>query len=410
MKTVLVVAYACEPHKGSEPGVGWNWVKILSKKNRVIVLTRSNNRDGIELALKKEKEMVENTQFVYYDLPKKVAFWKKGSRGLHLYYFLWQVEVLKIAKNIINKEVIDAVFSPTFGNLWRPTFLYRLPCMFIWGPLGGGEQVPLELLKQVSKKQQMFELIRRLNSKVPVSNPWFYKICSGADVIIVRTEESLQCIPVKFRSKCKLLIETGVDKEECMYYNENSILPSKSKDILIVARLVSLKFVDIGIKAFSKVSEKYPDVKLHILGDGECREKLERLVSRLRLRNSVIFYGNVERGQVFNMLTRARMLLMPSSKEGGAWVLFEAMMCGRPIICMDTSGMHVVVGEDMGIRLPVGCYDEMIEKFADAMIRLLDDGKLADKMGSLAYKRAVEEFTWDEKGRFFEELLSEKRN
>ena len=43
MKTILVSAYACEPLKGSEQGVGWNWVLQLAKKNNVHVITRANN-------------------------------------------------------------------------------------------------------------------------------------------------------------------------------------------------------------------------------------------------------------------------------------------------------------------------------------------------------------------------------
>ena len=49
---VLISAYACEPGKGSEPGVGWNWVKQISRFYETFVITRSNNKEAIE------KEMV----------------------------------------------------------------------------------------------------------------------------------------------------------------------------------------------------------------------------------------------------------------------------------------------------------------------------------------------------------------
>src|ERR1700686_5022098 len=49
---ILLSAYACEPGKGSEPGVGWHWaVEMARLGHRVTVLTRQNNRAGIELAL-----------------------------------------------------------------------------------------------------------------------------------------------------------------------------------------------------------------------------------------------------------------------------------------------------------------------------------------------------------------------
>ena len=56
---VLLSAYACEPGKGSEPGVGWNWVKQLARHEDVWVLTRSNNRGAIEQALRSEPRSAE---------------------------------------------------------------------------------------------------------------------------------------------------------------------------------------------------------------------------------------------------------------------------------------------------------------------------------------------------------------
>ena len=50
---ILVSAYACEPNKGSEPGVGWNFVKELAKKHNTIVLTRKNNKELVFLQLNK---------------------------------------------------------------------------------------------------------------------------------------------------------------------------------------------------------------------------------------------------------------------------------------------------------------------------------------------------------------------
>jgi hypothetical protein len=43
MKTVLITAYAVNPYKGSEDGVGWNISNEISKKYKVILITRKNN-------------------------------------------------------------------------------------------------------------------------------------------------------------------------------------------------------------------------------------------------------------------------------------------------------------------------------------------------------------------------------
>src|SRR6266511_405878 len=86
---VLISVYACEPDKGSEPGVGWNWVKQIARFHEVWAITRANNRDPIEREL--AKQPMPNVRWVYFDLPKWSRFWKKGPRGVHLYYYLWQI-------------------------------------------------------------------------------------------------------------------------------------------------------------------------------------------------------------------------------------------------------------------------------------------------------------------------------
>ena len=86
---VLVSSYACEPGRGSEPGVGWNWVRQIARHNPTWIITRWNNKAPIERAL--EQDPLPNAHFVYFDLPRWASWWKKGARGLHLYYYLWQL-------------------------------------------------------------------------------------------------------------------------------------------------------------------------------------------------------------------------------------------------------------------------------------------------------------------------------
>src|SRR4051812_7572759 len=86
-RSILVSAYACEPGAGSEPGIGWNWVRQFARRHDVFVITRSNNRDGVEAAL--NAEQLTNVHPIYVDFPRWARFWKKGQAGIHVYYHLW---------------------------------------------------------------------------------------------------------------------------------------------------------------------------------------------------------------------------------------------------------------------------------------------------------------------------------
>jgi allantoicase len=83
---VLISAYACEPGKGSEPGAGWEWSRAAALEHEVWVLTRTKNALAIERALANEPHL--RLHPVYIDLPAWARFWKRGQRGVHLYYLL----------------------------------------------------------------------------------------------------------------------------------------------------------------------------------------------------------------------------------------------------------------------------------------------------------------------------------
>ena len=75
---ILLSAYACEPHKGSEAGVGWHWAVELSRlRHEVWVITRANNRTAIDAELAHNPH--PNLHFIYYDLPDWAKSWKKRS-------------------------------------------------------------------------------------------------------------------------------------------------------------------------------------------------------------------------------------------------------------------------------------------------------------------------------------------
>lgn len=127
---VLLSAYACEPGKGSEPGIGWRWARNLADSgHKVWVLTRANNRPAIELAL--AAQPLHGVEFAYYDLPRWACWWKRGGRGVHLYYYLWQWGAYKTARRLQRKQRFDLVHHITFGVFRQPSFMAFLDAPFI---------------------------------------------------------------------------------------------------------------------------------------------------------------------------------------------------------------------------------------------------------------------------------------
>lgn len=402
-KTILIGAYACEPYKGSEQGVGWNWALQIAKRNKVIVITRSNNEPVISDYLKKHP--IDNITFYYCDVPDCIRKYKKGSKGVHWYYYLWQYYCYKMAKKIIQKVRVDYTFTVTFGNMWLPTFLYKLPIKHIWGPIGGEAGIPKVLWNKISLKQKIIECVRLINPYIPISNPFYKQICKRSYKIIARTEEVEKVLPSSCRAKIVVCLETGASKLDCELMKESAEKVNANDDLVHVGQMIPRKMLDIGIEAFAKVADKYPQVKFNFVGTGPEKHNLKVLAKSLELEQRVIFHGGKPREEAIDLMQQSAIVVHPSVYEGGCWSLFEAMMSEKAIVCFDVSGNHVLMSNDCAELIHLMGHEEAVNAFAQKLDLLLGDRKLRKRLGTAAHERILKHFLWENKGDFFEKLI-----
>lgn len=403
---VLISAYACEPHKGSEGGVGWNWAKQIAKFAEVWIITRANNKVIIEKEL--EKNPVSNLHFLYYDVPKWLSFWKKKTRGLYLYYFLWQIGVFLLAKQVHKREKFDIVHHLTFGNLWLPTFMPFLKIPFIWGPIGGGDSVPFAFRSKYSIKSKLQELFRDMIIKSLKFNFLFNYICRHSAKILTRTEETTRKIPKIYRHKITKMIETGIQAED-LYLNKRTS-NNEIIQVISIGRLIHWKGFDMGLSAFAKANRTKKNMIMTIIGDGPDKRRLMRICYSEDIMNTVSFVGSLEHNKVLEIMLKSDILLQPSLKEGGSWVFFEAMSLGLPIISLDIAGSSEIVSEESGIKIKPTNPEQTINELAEALLKLANDPELRKKIGEAGRRRVMEHYTWEKKGEFIKRVYAEVLN
>jgi glycosyltransferase involved in cell wall biosynthesis len=152
----------------------------------------------------------------------------------------------------------------------------------------------------------------------------------------------------------------------------------KDVDVAYIGRLTDSKGVHVLLEAISDLEE----VTLTIAGDGPERIALEAQVVKLGLESRVRFVGWIQSDERDDLLARSRVFAMPALwDEPFGIVGVEALAAGVPVVATDVGGIPSWLDDqETGLLVPRG--DRVA--FADALRRLLSDGELRSRMGTLA--------------------------
>ena len=392
---VLVSAYACEPGKGSEPGVGWNLAKAMTAHHDVWVLTRANNRDSIEAEL--SERPVPGLRFVYYDLPRWAAWWKRGGRGVQVYYYLWQLGAIAVARAAHRAIGFDIAHHVTFVKYWAPAAAAFVGVPVVWGPVGGGESMPQAFYATLSRAGRRYEALRSAARWLGEHDPLVRATARHAAVAFATTPES----EVRMRSVGAAQVEVLsavalTDEERCRLA---SLERSEKAGVLLFSagRLLDLKGYHLGLEAFAAADLR--EARYVLAGDGPARKHLEELTYRLGVRDRVEFLGEIPRAEVLEWLGRADVFVHPSLHDSGGWATIEAMAAGVPVICLNLGGPGTQVTNTVGRSICAVVREPAIGALANALVELAEDGDLRRSLGRRARQRVVDVYAWSAKVR-----------
>lgn len=399
---ILLSAYACEPHQGSEPGVGWHWATRLARAgHEVRVITRANNRETIERAL--AAAPVPNLSFAYYDLPRWMRRWKNhAGLAARLYYVLWQGGSYGVARRLCREARFDVVHHITFGVFRHPSFLAFLGPPFVFGPVGGGETAPGPLRRTFPLRGYLIDLVRDLANWVVHVDPLMAAVFRRSAATLCKTAETLESIPSRFRGKCVVQVELGTDGRP------GAPRPRRRENgsfrVLYVGRLVYWKGLHLGLSAFARLRRAHPWATLTVVGSGPDEAWLKDLARRLDIEDAVNWIPRLEHAAVMRAYSRHDAFLFPSLHDSSGNVVLEALSSGLPVVCLDAGGPAVLVDAACGYKVRAGEPRQVVEDLGRALAALAGDPRLTRAMGDAALRRAWEHFSWSRQVSRMEQL------
>ena len=208
------------------------------------------------------------------------------------------------------------------------------------------------------------------------------------------------------------VIYNGVDSEKFNPKISGNRIREKyslgtSPTILVVGSGIILKGVIFVFFALKEIVKVMPNVKLVVVGvETKHKERMISIINNLKIQTNVILVERIPNYELPYYYSSSDVVVLPSLQENFPVVLLEAMSSGKPIVASRVGGIpEVVKDNENGILVEPANVNQMV----DALLCLLGNSSMRNKMGIAGRKMVEEKFDWKKIGREylieFEKLL-----
>jgi glycosyltransferase involved in cell wall biosynthesis len=385
---ILVLAYSISPIRGSEYSVGWNHVRNLSTCCDLTVLyglagPHMGDFHEIENHLANNGAL-PNVRFVAI----RPNFFARAANVLNRHGFLiysfyvayrvWHHQAARCARELAVRERFDLIHYLCPIGYREPGFLWKSDIPYVWGPIGG--LVPTRYLRGApSRRLAKVRVVLKnwMNSIQLLTSRRVPKALRRVDQLVAATTENQAALLRHFNVESRHIPENAIPDEWI-----SRSLPARLPDddavlnIIWIGSLDHRKSPDLLLDAISQLSGQA--WRLHIVGEGPLAAAAKIKAVELGIQAQVTFHGLIDRSAVLRLLARSDLHMVTSMAEGNPTTIWEAMAVGVPTLALDHCGMHDVICDLCGIRVPLSDYSETCRGLAAAVETLLQDrGKLA---------------------------------
>lgn len=415
---LLISAFDCAPHMGSEQGRAWNLVTRLAVKHQVWVVCNPHSRAEIE-AWQAQQDL-PNLRFIYLELDLLHWLARRFQRVPVLfpvlwntYYYLWQLLLYPLALCLQRELSFDVTHHIGYTRFWMPSLLALLPVPFVWGTVGGAEQIPPALWASLGWRGQLEEGLRQLGQALAYADPLVRITARRSRVALAMTAASRAALQRLGAPNIVMAIDSGMGLDLDGLVSSQPAQHDWAKPpfrFISVGRLVAWKGYHLSLQAFACLQDL--DVEYWLVGEGSQLPHLQALAQRLGLEGRVRFTGQLPRKQVLDVMQEAHVFMHPALHESGGTVVLEALSSCLPVICCDVGGPAVMVDETCGIIVPAefaAAQDDVIDGLAAAMRRLAENPALAHGLGKNGPARAAM-YNWDDAAAQYDEIYSSLHN
>lgn len=408
-RRILVSAYAFSPVMGSEPGVGWNICSRLAATHDVTVLTRSWNE---KLWPEDEDHRREAEQFMrnigpipgltikFVDSPLlSRLFQRRPLVSLHSPLFFhgyaaWQRAAYRKAVRLHRARSFDMMHQLTVGSFREPGYLWKLDVPFVWGPIGGGGNIPWSYFGAFGVHDRLYYGIKNISNRLHVfTKRRSHLAARNAERIFVNGTE-VDRIVGRWGGRAQFLLDTGTTQWTGRRREYDGV---RCLRLCWGAVHIGRKALPILLHALADLRRRMPKERVHltIMGDGPETDMWRQLSRQLQVDEMVTWLGHVSYQQLLETMDREDVFISTGVQEGTPMIIMQALTVGLPVVCHDIGGMSAAIDESCGMKISLRSAGDSVRGFADAIARLVEGKELVNKLSEGALRRA-QALSWEE--------------
>ncbi|MFF8375715.1 glycosyltransferase family 4 protein [Streptomyces sp. NPDC015661] len=409
---IVLVAYGCDPTRGSEPAVGWGWAETLAERGHTVEVLTHPDRDNERQIRRRAAELGDVGRRIrphvipVPDLPSWAALlpgFVRDSAREFLRYDGWQRRALAHARTH-GLDRADLVHHVSYVSLQGGCALYRLGPPLVFGPVGGGQIAPHSHRRYLGPAY-LQEVVRTLRVRHLGRRPLCRATLREAAAVLVTNWDTDRRARRLGRTDTCLMLADGI--HESVIRQPLEAPPTWSAPhrptILWVGGLTAHKAPELALRAMVHVRAEHPRARLEFFGDGPLRLSLERLALRLGVSESVVFHGDVPWADLRAAYDAADVFLMTSLRDSFGTQSLEAWARGLPVVHIGHQGIGDFSAPGGAVSVPLGNPADLPQRLANALSAVLGDDETRHGMrtAALAWAR---KHTWTAKARVAEEL------
>lgn len=330
----VAVAFSCRPDSGSEWGVGWNYLILLSSMFRAVkIYIRDAESQKTMVKSRLEQLGIFNVTLVFvndtnvYSLLKSI---RMHNRLFQIAYISWIIKVFFLQLNQHDWRKYDVAFHLTWVSDWIPSLFFLLPYRKkILGPIGSQG-------RNFNKRSSDYlgSLTRYALKWLVRLNPLNWVIAFSVDAVIGINNQTLTRLPWSIAKRPCPILPVHIESKIC----RSSVVLNK-KYLTFVGKNIAFKNIDIFIDITNAYLRSHKDVRVAFYGDMRGDEAFLKARYEKENRDRVEFHGVVDQSTFLKSMSEKHTILFQPTSEAGGTIGVECISLGIPVICGKSFGL-----------------------------------------------------------------------